>query len=234
MFQFHLHFDKLQEKLAAACAVEVADVLKQSIATRGQAVMALSGGKSPRLFLEILFGHALDWAAVTLVPVDERWVPLDHKASNEGMIRQILSNSPAARARWVSLLVPGHGSAHQAESELEQNLVNLLPKCLDIVVLGMGEDGHTASWFPHSPQRDACLYSERRCLAVDPVSAEHERMTLTASYILQARQLFVYAPGAKKIATLSLALQQQDVAMYPVTKIFQHPHLHWWTSALSS
>jgi 6-phosphogluconolactonase len=233
MFQFQLHVDKNQESLAQACAQSVASDLRQAIARQGQAYLGLSGGKSPLFFLRHLFKQVLDWSLVTLVPVDERWVPVDHADSNEGLIRRELGTGNATIAPWISLYEPGLGSAHLAEPLIESRLTSLLPDHLDIAVLGMGEDGHTASWFAQSPQLGACFSTLKRCLAVDPVSAEHERMTLTASYILQSRQLFVYAPGAKKITTLSLALQQQDASQYPVTKLFQHPRLHWWTSALA-
>jgi 6-phosphogluconolactonase len=231
MFQFQLHVDNNEEGLAQACAQEVSSGLRQAIASQGQAYLALSGGKSPLSFLRHLFKQALDWSLVTLVPVDERWVPVDHADSNEGLIRRELSSGNATMASCISLYEPGLGSAHHAEPGIESRLTSLLPERLDIAVVGMGEDGHTASWFAQSPQIEACLSTFKRCLAVDPVTAEYERMTLSAHYILQSRQLFLYAPGAKKIATLALALQQQNTSQFPVTKLFQHPHLHWWTSA---
>jgi 6-phosphogluconolactonase len=230
MFEFQLHVDKHQDALALASARHVAGVLSQAIAMRGRAFLALSGGKSPLLFWRSLFDQPLDWSAVTIVPVDERWVTLNHVDSNEGIIRQMLAQGLAAKSRWISLYVPGLDSAQQAQAQVEQRLLQELPESLDLVVLGLGEDGHTASWFPQSPQRDDCLNSPLRCRAIDPVSAEHERMTLTASYVLQANELCLYAPGVKKIDTLSLVLQQQNEALYPVMKIFQHPRLHWWAS----
>ncbi len=135
--------------LAEALAESVAEDLRAAALERGQATLVLSGGTTPELFLDALSRQLVPWSQVTITLTDERWVAVDDAASNENLIRTRLLVGDAAEARLVPLktaaATPEEGAA-EAESRLAA-----LPRPFDVVVLGMGEDGHIASLFPNHP-----------------------------------------------------------------------------------
>ena len=134
--------------LAARLAADVAERLRQAIANKGRACLVLSGGRSPVPFLDQLASAELDWAKVTVSLADERWVPVEHADSNAGLLARHLFKGPAAKARFIGLY-QNAGNLEVAAEQADQALAELPP--IDVLVLGMGDDGHTASLFPASP-----------------------------------------------------------------------------------
>ena len=155
--------------LATGLAQDVAERLRGAIKAKGQATVVLSGGRSPVPFLEALSGQSLDWSKVVVSLADERWVPVEHADSNAGLLRRHLLKGEAAKARFVGLYRAADTLDAAAEAA-DRALVDLPP--IDVLVLGMGDDGHTASLFPASPQVRAGLQrtGEHRCLPMLPVS----------------------------------------------------------------
>lgn len=134
------------EATAASLAAEVAERLTDAIATRGRASLAVPGGTTPEPFFKALATHAIDWSRVTVTLTDERWVPENDPLSNSALVRRSLLQGPAAAAQWHSLFVPDR-DIHSALSIVESQ-VDAMQWPLDVVVLGMGLDGHVASLFP--------------------------------------------------------------------------------------
>ena len=211
----------------ASMARRVADVigtqLKLSLAERGSASLAVSGGSTPTDLYQELSTRSLDWSNVTVVPIDERWVPPGTAGSNETLIRSTLIQNRAAGAiligLWTDAASPVEGLG---ESERRLDAVHFP---LDIVVLGMGVDGHAASWFPKSHGLDRVLIESGPRLAAitaqpSPVAGDHlNRMTLTLSAVKGAKAIFLIIVGDEKRAVFERALNDGSASEMPVRAI---------------
>lgn len=133
-------------QLVEDLAVEIARHLQAAIASRDQATLAVSGGKTPLPLFARLSRSDIEWDKVTVTLVDERWVPEQHPDSNARLVKTGLLKGRARYARFLGLMT-GAADPFTAEEQLDRRLGEL-PLPLDVVVLGMGEDGHTASYFP--------------------------------------------------------------------------------------
>jgi len=146
-------------ELAPAFADWTADLLRKAIAARGAALLVVSGGETPLRYFLALSKRQLDWSRVTVTLADERRVPDDHPRSNARLVRNSLLQREAAAAHFAPLA----DSRLTPEQELASARTRLasLPLPADLVVLGMGEDGHTASWFPGAPRARAAAHADR-------------------------------------------------------------------------
>lgn len=189
-------------------------ILGEAIAARGVATIALSGGRSPRPVLEALAEAALDWEKVIVTLVDERWVAPDHADSNERLVRETLLRGEAAKARFVPMKNEA-ADAYAGQAVCEADFA-ALPWPLDIVLLGMGEDGHTASLFPQARELAEGLSTNALTLAVTPPAAPHQRMSLSAQAILKSRHIFLQIGGAAKKAVYDRALAGGPVEELPI------------------
>jgi 6-phosphogluconolactonase len=217
--------------LAEALAAEVAEKLRQGIAARGTASLAVSGGRTPAKFFAALAQQRLPWAEVVVTLVDERWVPLASERSNEALLRDGLLQGRAAAARLVSLVsaaeTPEEGIAEVATR------IATLPQPLDVVVLGMGTDGHTASFFPEGDRLAEALDPAGR-LAVLPMRAPgagEPRITLTLPLIAAASAVYLHIEGRVKAAVLAMAQQAGPVEALPVRAVLRGcarpPEVFW-------
>lgn len=197
-------FRPFESRAAAgrALANELAGVLGAALERRAAASLVVSGGSSPVEMFHQLREQALDWAAVTIVPSDERDVPLAHPDRNEGMIRRELLQGPAAAARLVSLIPPGE-----------------IPDRFDAVVLGMGADGHTASLFPGSPDLGAALHSDHALHRLSVPGLEAARVSLTPGALLSSRRIDLLFFGEEKRAVFEQAARPGDPEEFPVRAV---------------
>ena len=171
---------------ARGLAAEVAGRLRSALAEQGQALLVVSGGRSPVAFLEALSEEPLDWSRITLSLADERWVPESHADSNAGLVRRHLLRGEAAKARFIGLYQPA--ASLEEAAELADHHLHELPLPIDVLVLGMGDDGHTASLFPNSPGLDLAMDPQgtRRCLPMWAPSVPHQRLTLPRAVLAAA------------------------------------------------
>lgn len=204
---------------ALALAAAVAMRLQQAIATRGTALLAVSGGRSPAGVFDALRGHAIEWDKLVVAQVDERWVPPDHVDSNSRLIREHLLIGPAAAARFVPMKNEAP-DAYAGQAECEAALA-ALPRPFDVIMLGMGEDGHTASLFPGAAELAVGLSSANLCLAVTPPAAPHQRMSLTLNGLLDSRQLVLQLGGAAKEAAYRAALAPGAIEDMPIRAVLR-------------
>ena len=205
-----LHVADDAHALAGRLARHVAERLREGIEARGSASLAVSGGSTPPPMFDALAREPLDWSRVGVTLADERAVGLDDPASNEAMVRERLLVHEAAPARMVGL--------HRPDGDLVRvaGALGALARPFDVVILGMGGDGHTASLFPDAPELEAGLGSAETVLAMHPTSAEQARTPLTRHALLEARELLLHVTGAAKRAVLEGAMdawrERGDVA----------------------
>ena len=208
-------------ELAEALAAAVAADLAAGIAETGRAALAVSGGSTPARFFAALSARAdLAWDQVVVTLVDERWVDESSERSNARLVRQGLLQGPAAAARFVPLYrggtEPGPGGIAAANAALAD-----LPARFDAVVLGMGNDGHTASFFPGGDTLAEALAAEGPALAIRAPGAGEPRVTLTLKRLLQTRSLYLHIEGEEKVVTLERALEDGPVEAMPVRAVLR-------------
>jgi len=209
------------QALADGLAGAVADDLRAAIARCGAASLALSGGRTPARFFAALARQGLAWDKVTVTLVDERWVPPSHARSNETLLREGLLQGPAAAARFLGLVT----DAESPEAGLAAVTARLaaLPRPLDAVVLGLGGDGHTASFFPGGDALAAALdpAGESPVLPLRASGAGEPRITLTLPLILEAGRVYLHIEGPDKAAVLAEALRDGPVEALPVRAVLR-------------
>ncbi|MEC3910738.1 6-phosphogluconolactonase [Sphingobium sp. CR2-8] len=199
---------------AADIAARIAAILSDAIRARGVATIALSGGRSPRPVLETLAEVDLDWSKVVVTLVDERWVDPASADSNERLVRESLLQGAAAQARFVPMKNDA-ADAYAGQAAAEAIFADL-PWPLDIILLGMGDDGHTASLFPEGAELAEGLATKALTIAATPPVAPHQRLSLTAHAILQSRHIFLQIGGAAKKAVYDRALAGGAVEDLPI------------------
>lgn len=230
--QHHTFADPLA--LADALALSVADDLRSALAARDTASLALSGGNTPKAFMQALAQQALDWPCVMVTLVDERWVPESSERSNAALVRNNLLHGPAAQARFVPLYRDAP-DPENAVGEIEDGLA-MLPSPFDVVVLGMGNDGHTASFFPGGDHLAAALdpATAAKVLPMRAPDAGEPRITLTLPPILAARRLYLHIEGMGKQQVLAQAVSGEGQgAVYPIRSVLEHARSRvqiYWTA----
>ncbi|UIJ71326.1 6-phosphogluconolactonase [Aurantimonas sp. HBX-1] len=217
------HSYESREDLAEALAAGVAAVLAGAIATRGVATLAVSGGSTPKRFLECLAATEIDWASVTVTLVDERWVPETSERSNAAMVRRHLLAGPAADAHFLPFYIDAPAPEDVAE-ELRLRFLRLA-RPFDATVLGMGADGHTASFFPEADDLAAAIDPQTRepVAAIRAPGAGEPRVTLTLPLIVDTRFLALHIEGEAKLAVYEEALRPGPVEAMPVRAVLRAP-----------
>lgn len=203
------------DALAAALAQSVAEAMRAAIKSRGRARLAVPGGTTPGPFLTALGGADVNWDRVAVTLTDERWVPVSSPRSNQGLLSKTLFSGPAAAAEFVPL----YGAT--AEPANAMDAINtalariVLP--LDVIVLGMGEDMHTASLFPGADRLAAALAPDApAAMVMRAPGAEEPRVTLTAPVIAAAGKAILLIRGQAKLDALDRAMQAAGPQDAPV------------------
>ncbi|WP_131107040.1 6-phosphogluconolactonase [Pseudomonas sp. Sample_10] len=221
------HEFKSPTLLAEGLALSVAKQLSDAIDTQGTATLVVSGGRSPVAFFQHLAKEKLDWSNVVISLADERWVPVEHADSNAGLIKKYLLQGPAAKAQFLSL----YSASANLEQAAEQadRLLSELP-VIDVLVLGMGDDGHTASLFPNSPKLAEALQADgsRRCYPMLAPTVPHQRLTMSRALLASAKHKVLSISGQSKLTTLSTALAGDDVAAMPIRAFLQPTLEIYW------
>jgi 6-phosphogluconolactonase len=211
-----VHTSPTMAETAARLADQLTREIASVIADRGHCVLAVAGGKTPVPLFHALRERSIAWDDVTVTLSDERFVPVEHTDSNEAMIRRELLVGAAAKARLVPLYHP----ARTAEAALP--LIDL-PQPIDILVVGMGEDMHTLSWFPDADGLPgALLTTHRRRLAVVKPEGMTPRITLTAGAAGEARFIHLLISGLAKKQALDKALATPRIVEAPVRRLFAY------------
>ena len=201
-----------------ALANRVAGALEEGLLQRSSASLVVSGGSTPRGVFTQLSQRPIDWPRVNVTLADERWVPASHADSNERLVCETLLQDAAAPANFVSLYLDG-SSAQVAQEAVAQRLAAL--DTFDVVMLGMGEDGHTASLFPESTAlaQGLDLANKSPCIAVTPPHAPHDRMSLTLQRLADTRTLILHITGDRKREVFEEAFARGDALRWPVAAL---------------
>ncbi|KRE85929.1 6-phosphogluconolactonase [Rhodanobacter sp. Soil772] len=205
---------------ATALAERVAERLRRGLAERGHAVLAVSGGSTPKDFFARLSREKLDWAKVQVTLVDERWVAETDERSNARLVKSLLLQHAAGAAQFMPLYTGD--ATPEAGLATTSARIGALPLPFDAVVLGMGDDGHTASFFPGGDHlADALdLDGTARVLSMHAPGAGEPRITLSLPTLLETRALYLLVAGEKKRDLLADARLGLDAAQhYPVRAV---------------
>lgn len=204
----------------------VSTILAKAIKDTGKASIAVSGGSTPKGFFSVLSQSDIDWSKVTITLADERWVPIDSDASNTRLVHENLLQNKAKEAKFFHLK---QGNELTSETLADLNMAaskTLLP--LDVLILGMGEDGHTASLFPCSDEITSGLdiTNDAVLLKVQPKTASHQRISFTFASLITSKNIFLHSCGEGKKTVLTQALEGNDPFEMPIRAFLQHPSLN--------
>ncbi|MDC0980920.1 6-phosphogluconolactonase [Candidatus Pseudothioglobus singularis] len=204
------------ESLAIDLSQNINEILLKTIKNMGRVSMAVSGGSTPIPLFEALSNLDLDWSKVDLTLVDERWVEFDHKDSNELLVKSHLIKNKAINVNFIPL--KNHASTAKEGKVSSEETLNSFSLPFDIVVLGMGTDGHTASLFPCSKEINSAMdLNNNDCLvATTPTNAPYERLGMTAKAIMDAKNVFLHLNGSNKLHALERAMDLKDAYKMPI------------------
>ena len=194
--------------LSSALATDVANALQHHVRAKGSSCLAVSGGSTPKLFFETLSRFDVPWSRITVTLVDERQVPETNPRSNAKLVRENLLQNSAVGAEFVPLF----------ENPDAENIGTL-----DVVVLGMGSDGHTASFFPGGDYLSEALdlKSGKRIVTMSAPAADEPRLTFTLPALLDASLLCLHIEGQEKRDVLNQALAEGPVEAMPVRAVLR-------------
>ncbi len=194
---------------------QIALILQRAIEERGCAYLVVSGGKTPRALFVLLSHVAINWSLVTIILADERDVATTSEDSNEYLVKTYFLQNQAAKAHFIGL-------RSDLESRSErfidiQTKIAALPQC-DIVILGLGEDGHTASLFPGSQGIFLGLsdHPAQDVVEIIPTEAPFIRFSLTKKRLQNTRHLFLHIIGQTKLSVLYQAEALMDANKMPI------------------
>ncbi len=224
--------DELFDSLALACQRHLDKALMET----GRASFLVSGGGTPAPLYQTLSRSDLNWSNIHVALVDERWVAPDHEASNEALIKRTLLVNQAANAPFTPMKTAAD-SAIEGQAETEQRY-RQLPRPFTISILGMGNDGHTASLFPHAEGLKQALSPDYDQLTVainaqqsEVTGPNTERLSLSLHGLQQSKRLVLLLTGEEKLAVFKQALQPGPIEDMPVRAVLQQTkvpvELYW-------
>ncbi|WP_020405111.1 6-phosphogluconolactonase [Hahella ganghwensis] len=218
-----------RQLLAEELAETVAGWLSEALTKKERALLVVSGGRTPVAFFEALSRQNLVWNRVDVTLADERWVDEDDAASNAALVRKHLVANSASEARFIPLKT-AEPDPESAVGSLDSTLQSL-EWPIDVLILGMGNDGHTASLFPGTEGLANAMTSTSKCAALTPLDAPHDRMTLTYPVLVNAVHTVLHVTGDDKSATMAKVLEGlEDVNEMPVRGFIREGLNIFWSS----
>ena len=210
------------ELMALSLADRIAAELRVNLDAQRPTSLCVPGGSTPALMFRALSGLPLDWEKVTVFLNDERWVDGDNLRSNSAMLRKTLLVGPAAAAAYLDLYT-GDPTPEGAAPALSEQIKPHLP--ITVLVLGMGDDMHTASLFPNAPGLEALLASDAPPVMAAAGGAE-PRITLTAPALQSALNIHIMIKGAQKRAALDAAMAADPISA-PISAFLRNAVVHY-------
>ena len=221
LFKDYKTSETLMQSLASTVEVE----LNNAIKNRGLATFVIPGGTTPKPFFNIIRDSDIEWEKITIFPTDERWVSMENSRSNARLIQRELLTGRASKANFVTLYKKNK-TLDRGASLLAENISNYLP--IDVLVLGMGVDMHTASLFPGSP--GLALAQSMNAAEVVPVTpldnSLEPRVTLSARVLEKAVNTHVLIIGLEKKNAVKEA-EKREPASAPISQFLPNATVHW-------
>lgn len=212
-------------ELDVALAQAICEQLRAGINANGKATLVVSGGSTPKGLFAALSTAELEWQNITVLLADERWVDESHTDSNTAMVKRLLLSDAASDANWIDF---GAGIV-DAESELDRVKRDVAGLgTFDVVVLGMGNDSHTASLFPCSIELSEGLSTQAVALMAQPTTAPHRRLSLSKSRLLDTKMGVVHIVGNKKLEVFDIATKYADDDVHPISHFYHHEQFTLW------
>ena len=215
-----------RETLDQALAEHVTSKLAQGISARGVAHLVVSGGSTPAALFSLLADADLAWQHVVVMLADDRWVPADHEDSNERLVRETLLTGRAKQAQFLSLLpTPDDEVANLAGLS---TVLRSVPR-FDVVLLGMGEDAHTASLFPCASALKEGLTTDAGALLTRPRTAPHQRVSMSKRRLEMTDCGVIHIVGQNKKSVLEAAIKSGDEMRHPISAFWGPSGFDcWW------
>lgn len=210
-----------KESLAEELAAQIAAALDRELQANGRALLAVSGGSTPKLFFQKLSEKDIDWAGVTVTLVDERWVDETSERSNAALVKANLLTGKAAAANFFPLYT-GDETPVAGLKTLEDQFDSVgIP--ITAAILGMGGDGHTASFFPEGDKLSAALDlgNEDTFIEMHAPGAGEPRITFTLPALLKAEFLALHIEGEEKQQVLATALSEGPIEDMPIRAVLR-------------
>lgn len=199
------------KQLVDELASRVGHCLVNAAKSRGHAYLVVSGGSTPVHLFDTLSQMPLPWEQIIITLADDRCLPAEHADSNAFLVHQHLLKDYAKAAHFIPLYTPD-----EPISEIQARLGNV--PTFDVVILGLGEDGHTASLFPCSAQITYALSDEApSVVATTPQTAPYERVTLSRRRLLNSHYHFLHLLGARKKQVCQRAMQENNMLHMPIS-----------------
>ena len=216
-----LHSFASRASLTFELSAAISTLLQKAIDTNGRASLAVSGGSTPVQLFKHLSESSITWEKVDVCLVDERWVSPEEEDSNEHLVKTHLLQNNARAARFTGMKNDAE-SAGAGEAQCEAEL-RKIKYPIDVLILGMGGDGHTASLFPGAEKLPLAvdMDSGKICMAIAPLTAPHERMTLTLPAIIDSEQIFLHITGQEKMTVLDQAFTEGPEEEMPIRYILK-------------
>ncbi len=229
-------FFEQRNHLFIALVAECQDVISEALSKHGVATLLVSGGTTPAPLYEALSKTDLNWKKIKIALMDERWVDQSHSASNEALIKRSLLINNAKNAEFIGMKTLAETAA-AGQSETEERY-RKLPQPFSLAIVGMGNDGHTASLFPHAQGLSEALNPDNQNLtaAINATQSEvtgpnTERLTLTLSALMKAERIVILFSGEDKLAVFSAAQKPGAVEDMPIRALIHQERvpveLYW-------
>ncbi len=212
------HKNKDCNILAKQLAAKIGNILVEQVNKNNKASIAFSGGSTPKKMLQYLAEiNNIAWEKIDITLVDERFVDESSNRSNAKMLKENLLNNIANKTNFFPLYSEGKKLDEEEIIKINQSL-KTIKQPFDIIILGMGLDGHTASFFPNEKELQKAFTTEKMALALKSSDGE-DRISLSLKTILSAKNLFLHIEGIKKQEILKEALKKGNIEQMPIRAI---------------
>ncbi len=218
-----------EEELAIHLTQDIKQMFTDLSANNNYVSLAVSGGSTPINLFQKLSKLDVQWELTDITLIDDRWVDSTHKDSNELLVRNNLLQNNVVNANFIPL--KNNSNSAKDGQALSEKSLDKLKGPIDLSILGMGCDGHTASLFPCSEELPLAMdiNNKNKCIAVNPNTAPYERISLTRSMICKSRNIVLYIVGEHKLKTLEKAIKNKDPNIMPIYAFLEHGLSIYWS-----